>query len=912
MPAQRVMDFVESGMANAARDCLRRERDQRALIDELARMADIDGMPRSATEDVLDLSLAPFFTAGPNPFISREVDSQPPESGARGEVAAFAADIAAGKNDPLYFAHYYSTKVPPDAIVPYILHYTEPGDVVFDGFCGTGMTGVAAQLCGDAARANGRNHGPRRAILSDLSPAAAFIAAGTNAIGLFAEYLDKIEAAVRAVAGRFDEALHTSHVGWPRGTDDPASRINDGADRDRGLGRIEYVVWSDVFFCSACDRRIVYWDLVFRGPRRAVPKRAPCPSCGSIESIGTLQRAWRSHFDTELERTIRQAEQVPVLINYSVGSRRFEKTPDDRDFAIIVELERSAIHPSPPVVPMPDGFNTAQPLRSHGYSHAHHFFTKRNLAMLSSFRQSVGRLDTAEARFFGLYVLTGAIQRVCRLNRYMPNHDRHVGPLSGTLYVAPLTVEIPATNYLADRIRDLRRCARGPRGTGVLIGTQSATDLRNMPDACVDYIFTDPPFGGNLNYSELNTLVEAWLGLHADATLEAVVNDVRKKGLFEYQGTMRRAFVEFHRVLKPGRWITIEFHNSRNAVWVAIQEALSEAGFVIADVRVLDKKKGTTKQLSYGATVKQDLVISAYKTNHGLEARFEIESGTAEGAWDFVRTHLRQLPVFVAKDDRAEVIAERQNHLLFDRMVAFHVQRGVMVPLSAVEFYAGLAQRFAERDRMFFLPEQVAEYDRRRITANDFRQLEIFVTDEESAVQWLARSLTAKPQTFQELHPYFIRELGGWQKHERMPELSALLAQNFLRYDGTGAVPGQVHGYLSSNFKELRNLDKHDIGLRAKAKDRWYVPDPGKAGDLEKLRERALLKEFDEYRASAQRTLKVFRLEAIRAGFRRAWQERDYATIVAVAGKVPEAVLQEDPKLLMWYDQTLTRSDTDS
>ena len=94
-------------------------------------------------------------------------------------------------------------------------------------------------------------------------------------------------------------------------------------------------------------------------------------------------------------------------------------------------------------------------------------------------------------------------------------------------------------------------------------------------------------------------------------------------------------------------------------------------------------------------------------------------------------------------------------------------------------------------------------------------------------------------------------------------------------------------------------------------KDRWYVPDPGKAGDLEKLRERALLKEFDDYRESGQRRLRVFRLEVVRAGFRRAWQQQDYATIIIVAQKIPDAVLQEDPKLLMWYDQAVTRnSDT--
>ena len=144
-----------------------------------------------------------------------------------------------------------------------------------------------------------------------------------------------------------------------------------------------------------------------------------------------------------------------------------------------------------------------------------------------------------------------------------------------------------------------------------------------------------------------------------------------------------------------------------------------------------------------------------------------------------------------------------------------------------------------------------------------------------------------------------------------MIELSEFLEQNFLRYDGSGEVPSQIHAYLSGNFKELRNLPKNDLALRAKAKDRWYVPDPHKAGDLDELRTRGLLREFDEYRHSTQRRLKLFRLEAIRAGFRRAWQARDYATIVEVARKIPEDVLQEDPKLLMWYDQALTRSDTD-
>jgi len=341
-------------------------------------------------------------------------------------------------------------------------------------------------------------------------------------------------------------------------------------------------------------------------------------------------------------------------------------------------------------------------------------------------------------------------------------------------------------------------------------------------------------------------------------------------------------------------------------------------------VRTLDRQQGSFNQVTAAGAVKQDLVISAYKPNGGLEERFKLTAGTEEGVWDFVRTHLKQLPMFVSKDGQAEVIDERQNYLLFDRMVAFHVQRGVTVPLSASEFYAGLEQRFPPRDGMYFLPDQAAEYDKRRMTVKEVLQLQLFVSDEASAIQWLKQLLTRKPQTFQNIHPQFLKEIGGWQKHEKALELSELLEQNFLRYDGRGSIPAQIVSWMKQSA-DLRKIIQEEMAsgrstaengqlstqhsvLITRAKDRWYVPDPNKAGDLEKLRERTLLREFEEYRESKQKRLKVFRLEAVRAGFKKAWQERDYATIIAVARKIPEKILQEDPKLLMWYDQAITRS----
>jgi len=335
---------------------------------------------------------------------------------------------------------------------------------------------------------------------------------------------------------------------------------------------------------------------------------------------------------------------------------------------------------------------------------------------------------------------TGSQSRLTRLNRYMPTHGRHVGPLSGTYYLSSLPTEISPFYFLTSKIDDFAALSL-PAESRATVSTNSGTSVP-LPDACVDYIFTDPPFGDNLPYSELNFLWEAWLRVYTNNATEAIVSKTQGKEVRQYTRLMEKCFRECYRVLKPGRWITVEFHNSRNAVWNAIQEGMGNAGFVISDVRTLDKQKGTTKQLSYTTgAVKQDLVISAYKPNGGLEDRFQLEAGTEEEVWDFVRTHLRQLPVFVSQDGQSEVIAERQGYLLFDRMVAFHVQRGVTVPLSAAEFYAGLRQRLPERDGMFFLPEQVTEYDRKRMTVREVMQLQLFVTDESSATDQEAADL---------------------------------------------------------------------------------------------------------------------------------------------------------------------------
>nr|WP_232470308.1 DNA methyltransferase [Methylococcus sp. BF19-07] len=503
------------------------------------------------------------------------------------------------------------------------------------------------------------------------------------------------------------------------------------------------------------------------------------------------------------------------------------------------------------------------------------------------------------------------------LNRYRLRAYSHVNQYLTGVYYVPAQCAEPSPNYnLGGKLDRLVKAFRNlkPGAGETAVSTGSAARLP-LPDDAVDYIFTDPPFGENLSYAELNFLVEAWHGVITQAKLDAIVdrakeNRAAQKSVDDYRKLMADCFKEYFRVLKPGRWMTVVFSNTQAAVWNSLQTAMQEAGFVVANVSALDKQQGSFKAVTTAVAVKQDLVISAYKPNGGLEQRFAERGACEASAWDFVQTHLKNLSVTKVKNGALEFIIERDPRILFDRMVAWFVRHNTPVPMSSQEFQSGLAQRFVERDGMIFLPEQVAEYDKKRAQMAQAPQMELFVSDERSAIDWLADFLKRRPSTYQELHPEFITQLGaGWKKHESKPELAALLEDNFLKYDGTGDVPSQIHAYLSSNFKELRGLEKNDPRLVAKAKDRWYVPDPNKAQDLEKKREK-VLKEFDTYLAATGRRLKEFRLEVLRAGFKAAWARRDYQTIIKVAQKIPDEALQEDEKLLLWYDQALTRMES--
>jgi len=858
------------------------------LRKHLPELKKMEGSPIGEDDDILNLSDPPFYTACPNPWLNdfiAEWEDEKKELEKEGKRDAnfevdgpYAADVSEGKNNPIYMSHSYHTKVPHPAIMRYILHYTQPGDVIYDGFSGTGMTGVAAQSCKNpnsedkfrieteykSLGFNSPVWEGRKTILSDLSPIASFIAYNFNSFINSQQFLNETETLAKEITKKYQWMYATKH-------------------KDGTIGRINHTIWSEVFSCNSCQGEIIFWDAAVNFEETKMNDILICSSCGAENSKRSSEKVWETVFDKYLNETIKKTKMVPAYIVYSIGSKRYEKKPDNNDLDLIQKIKTWNIETWFPTNVLPEGQNTNQPIRSNGITNVHHFYTDRNLAILSAIYD---KLSINQKVLF-----TSLLPRSSkRVKPFMSNFIAKLKgksgggwagtPLNGTLYIPSLSTEVSVLESLPSRIRSLAKMhglrSQFVKNGNYALGVQSATNSGLSNDS-IDYIFTDPPFGGNIMYSEISFNWESWLKVMTNNIEEAIENKFQNKNILDYQNLMSECFKDYYRVLKPGRWMTVEFSNTSAAVWNGIQTSIQNSGFIIANVAAIDKKQGSFKAVTTVTAVKQDLVISCYKPSSEFDAKFKQHQNSDVAVWDFLEEHLEHLPIHLTSGNSTTAIIERSPKILFDRLIAFYVQKSLPVPIDAGKFQQGIRERFIERDGMFFTNEQVQEYDKKKAENPEFIQLSILVSSEQDGVLWLKNMLTDNSLTYQDIQPEWMQALAGVRKGDVIPELATILEENFLK-DTAG---------------------------------KWYAPDPENEADLEKLRTKRLLRQFDTYKEEALKTktkkIKEVRVEALRSGFKQCYQDKDFKSIVIIGDKIPNNLLMEDEVLLQFYDIASSR-----
>lgn len=858
-------------------DDKRREYFREELRKKLPELRLIEGFPIGEDDDIITLSDPPYYTACPNPWVNNFIDAWEAEKAilqSKGKRMAnfdikepYASDVKVGKSNPVYSAHTYHTKVPHPAIMRYLLHYTQPGDIVFDGFCGTGMTGVAAQACGSPTSEDRLSieaewktlwnkkpqWGTRHAICGDLSPYASLVAYNYNTPMNPSLIKTEIQRIFKEVKEECSGLYRTCHQGKP-------------------IGLINYVVWSDIFVCNNCGKEFVYWNATLDKENKCLKDEFHCPYCHTKHTKNNANRAFETVYDDFLGKTVRINKSVPVYIAYTANGKRYEKDAEQYDIDLVNTINGLHCKYFAPTYELPDGYNTQQPKKAQNINYVHQFYTKRNLIALSTF---FAKIQSSALPNKLKFIFTGMVNRSTKMNRIHVNNffygggGWNAGHLKGTLYIPYLPMETSILEQIEDKLSSfLKAGPLLPNNYDNVIYVGSANKL-TIADNSIDYVFTDPPFGANIMYSELNTLPEAWLKVLTNNQTEAIVNPGQAKDFLFYLRMMSESYAEYFRVLKPGKWMTVEFSNTNAGIWNSIQQAITRAGFVIANVSALNKGQGGMRAIVSPVAVKEDLAISCYKPSKKILS-FNVTE-TDKGVWDFIEEHLEHLPVSVVKDGIIQRIVERDVRILYDRLISYYVQHGYQVPIDAVDFQKEMKKRYVERDGMFFSAEQALEYEDVRREHSTIATLAMFIGSEKDGIEWVRRKLEKGPKRYQDLSNDWILDLVKPQKGDTLPELMQILNENFIKDDS---------GY-------------------------WHIPDINDQTQLDIIKQKRFLREFDDY--LKLKTIKKARFEVLHVGIKECYKNKDFDTIVSVCEKMDEDMLANDEVLLRFYDIATSR-----
>ncbi len=807
----------------------RREYFQEELRKKLPELKKMEGFPIGDDEDIIELSDPPYYTACPNPWLN-QIDSG---RNNKDVDKPYSKDFKVESRHPVYLFHPYHTKVPPSIISELISYYTNEDDIVLDVFAGSGMTGVAARELN------------RKIILNDLSTVSTFISAvNTTSFDL------------AAVIETTKEIIHDSkkELNWLYQTTFGNKKLD-----------VNYFVWGDVFTCPECVHEFCIFPhgVNHNGNKVKTKKEFQCPSCGVNINVRKINRVI----------TPEGKKKELVWVNAGRGNDRIKRKPIDHDHEVFNRVKElyykwEKWYPEDKIDPQGYTAKLAQ-LGDKEISDISKLLSERNLIVYSDLWARMSDIANATTRNGVRALLTSIFTVISERQGYFGGG----GGMSGNLYMPIVRMEKNVYDVLKRKLTKFKKSERSKPKSHLqhYVTTQSSTDLGNIENNSVDYIYTDPPFGANIIYSEMNLISEGWLRVKTNDRDESVIDETKGKHFFEYGNLMRECFKECFRTLKPGKWMTVEFHNTKASVWNLIQSSISEAGFVIAQVNKLDKGSTTIlADIRPGAAV-QDLIISCYKPSSEFDNKFSRSASKPVAVWDFIEEHLNHLPIHLKDGNHTVINLERTPRILYDRVIAFYLQKNLPVPIDAGAFQNEIRKHFIERDGMFFTNQQVQSYDQEKAKMPELSQLSILVSSEKDGILWLRNFLENRSMSYQKIQPEWLKASGGLRNGDIIPELRTILEENF-----------------------LKNED-----------DKWYVPDPNKEEDLERLRNRRLLKQFEDYKEQAFKPkgkIKECRVEALRAGFKQSYQDKDFETIVRVGDRIPENLLMEDEVLLQFYD----------
>lgn len=315
-------------------------------------------------------------------------------------------------------------------------------------------------------------------------------------------------------------------------------------------------------------------------------------------------------------------------------NERLSKIPDEEDLEGIRQLDLKKIEDWYPkdALRYSNSVEFKEGTHVQGLDTIPNLFTHRNLRSLSIIYREIENIDDQLEKDVFKFAFTSMVHLASNMtpvrptrpfSSFWPVHRYWIPPIymeSNVWLLFESAVEgrqgilkgKEDSNSQIKRFQEAKTFDDLLNDANILISNQSSLDLSEIPSASIDYVFTDPPYGGSIQYFELSTLWISWLkGMHNDVKFnlnfkdEVTINENQGKDFEYYHNMLRRAFEEVHRVLKAGRWLTVTFHNTDIKIYNSIIKAIVLAGFDLEKTVYQPPARASAKGLlqPYGSAV---------------------------------------------------------------------------------------------------------------------------------------------------------------------------------------------------------------------------------------------------------------------------------------------------------------------
>lgn len=474
--------------------------------------------------------------------------------------------LVAKRHPPMYLMHRFRARKPHNVVADYIKHYSRRGEIICDPFCGSGVVAVEALRQG------------RKAIVVDLDPLATFLTRMT----LIPVDLKDLKAAFEKIKGKVKNPINELYK----------TKCTKCGNAD---ATILCTIWSYVVKCQSCRKDIVMADARHaKGKKQAI---YVCPHCEAKFNY--------ANSDIDYEAPIK------IQLKCNQCKETMWKKLEKEDLQRLEKIENMEIPFWFPEATFyyPTGKRFMTKRREESI---HDIFTKRELIALSILNHEIESLSDEVPRDLLKLAFSSMLEIVSKLNPYRPRSVK-----SGWTVHEYWTPAVHAINNVWEAFEHrYRKIEKGKKQSNkeiksyreakgfddlakgdanILILTQSALDLSNIrssSNAYVDYVFTDPPYGGSIQYFELDVFRIPWLkGERNDRRFnlrwwkdEITINRYQGKDFDYYHNVLCASFKKVYEILKPGGYMTVTFHSTEVRVYNSIIRAVVYAGFELEKI----------------------------------------------------------------------------------------------------------------------------------------------------------------------------------------------------------------------------------------------------------------------------------------------------------------------------------------